>query len=110
MLEQLYVALQLLNRKLVTARASGIMEAVGEINELLPCMAAFNVNGLSPEDLKKAGEIVRRIQALQQINRSVCNGGLRIISELSGQAMFTSAYNETGKLNQAVLEDVNLSA
>jgi len=110
MLEHLYVALQLLNRKLVTARASGILEAVGEINDLLPRASTFNVGDLSPEDARKAREIVRRIQVLQQLNRSVCNGGLKIISELAGQAMHTSAYNETGKLNEAVLEDVNLSA
>jgi flagellar motor switch protein FliG len=110
MLEQLYVSLQLLNRKLVTARASGIMQAVVEINDLLPNAASFNIGHLSEEDARKAREIVRRIQVLQELNRSVCNGGLRIISELAGQSLHTTAYNENGKLNEAILEDVNLSA
>lgn len=110
LLEQLYVALQLLNRKLVTARASGIMLAVGEINDLLPRTTGLDLTGLSTEDARKAREIARRIQVLQQLNRSVCNGGLRIIRDLAGQAAQPSAYDATGKLNEVVLEDVNLSA
>lgn len=109
-LRRLYESLQVLNRKLVTASASGTLEAVHGIHELLSASTDFKVEQLAPEQLSEARDLVRRIAHLQDLNRSVCNGGLKSIRTFAEAIGKPSSYDECGKIKDALLQDLNISA
>ena len=109
-LRRLYVSLQLLNRKLVTASASGTLEAVHDINEILPNAGAFKIEQIPAHQLAEARDIVRRIMQLQETNRAICNGGLKIIRSFAESIGQNSSYDERGNMKDAVLQDLNISA
>ena len=109
-LRKLYESLQLLNRKLVTASASGTLEAVQDIGEILPAASTFKIEQISAGEMKEARDLVRRIMQLQESNRSICNGGLKIIRTFAESIGHSSSYDESGSMRDSVLQDLNISA
>ena len=109
-LRKLYESLQLLNRKLVTASASGSLETVHDIGETLPEAKTFSIDQIPASEMGEARDLVRRIMQLQESNRSICNGGLKIIRTFAESMGKTSSYDESGAMRDAVLQDLNISA
>jgi hypothetical protein len=109
-LQKLYSALQLLNRKLVTASASGTLAAVHDIGEVLPAAKNLKIEQIPADQLAEARDLVRRIMHLQECNRSICNGGLKIIRSFAESIGQGPSYDESGNMNDALLRDLNLSA
>jgi hypothetical protein len=109
-LEELFATLQGLHQNLSTANASGIMDSVHALSSLLSRPVRAEAEALAREPKAARTSLVARIMALQHVNQTLCEGGLKTLQRFSGFAEKPSAYTSEGRMDRAPLADVNVSA
>jgi hypothetical protein len=108
----LYESLQALNAALCAGDGSTVFAVVERLNGFALEAEALTVEDLDADGRKLAQQMARRIREMNEINRSICQGNMRVLQNgLENLEAISTDYQPDGVLTSHLLAvGVNLSA